>query len=117
MFRLEWNGRDRVCGIQNNRDRYRCFEYEDYEESSVPAAPPAGFEPPGEDFEYAFYEELAIGGDWWDEIGWGRDEVDDDSLQVQPDERGGIIVDLPEEGIYRFDERLDGGTVERITDS
>lgn len=117
MFRLEWGGEDRVCGIQNNRDRYSCYDYDDYDESTVPEAPPSGYEPPGEDFEYVFYEELAIGGHWWEEIGWGRDEEDDDSLRVQPDDRGGIIVDLPDEGIYRFDANLTGGTVNRITDS
>lgn len=116
MLRLNWNGRDRVCGIQFDRDLYSCYDYEDYEETSVPATPPPDFEPPGEDFEYIFYEELAIGGRWRDVIGWARDDVDDDSLQVQPDEQGRILVYIPGEGIYRFDANLTSGPTEEIID-
>lgn len=113
MIRLQLgSGQDRVCGIQNDRQRYSCFAFVPY--TGTPAVtPPAGLFPPGADFQEVFYDKLAIGGFWYDIIGWGTTSVSNAPLTTQRDSQGRIYVQTPL-GIYRFDSGLTNGPVERI---
>lgn len=112
IFRIQYNGLDRVCGVQNQPARYTCVPYLVY--SGTPAiTPPAGTLPPGPDFQELFYNRLAIGGPWYDVIGWGTSTMTSSSLTVQPGPNGGIYVNLPA-GIYRFDAALTNGLLERV---
>lgn len=112
MFRITYDGMDKVCGIQNDRRRYSCFNYRPYT-GTPPAQPPAGLQPPATDLQDVFYNQLAIGGFWYDVIGWGVSAPSTSPLTVQRDSSRRIYIQLPI-GVHRFDPDLTSGAIERI---
>lgn len=112
MFRLQYGGFDRVCGIQNDRSLYSCFSYAAYNETP-PLTPPAGRFAPAPDLQDVFYRRLAIGGLWSDIIGWGTGVSSTAPMLVQPDTEGRLYVNTPL-GIYRFDAQLTNGALVEI---
>lgn len=102
MFRVQVSGMDRVCAIQNDRNRYSCYSYQVYT-GTPPVSPPAGLQPPGSSFQTVYYEELAAGGFWYDVIDWGTAPTMITLASVQYSTEGDAYIQLPN-GIYRFDD-------------
>ncbi len=113
MFHFDLDGIDQVCGVQFDRNLYTCEDAQDY--SGTPSVtPPSGLEPPGSDFEHLFYSGLAIGGRWYDVIGWARDEKDRDDLEAQQGDDGQVYIAFPL-GVYVFNSQLEGsGSTRRV---
>jgi hypothetical protein len=112
MFRVTVNSLDRVCGIQNDRNMYTCIDFQAFV-GAPPATPVPGTQPPGPTFAHAYYNTLAVGGFWFDIIGWGTQAENNAPVTVQLDAANRIIISLPT-GIYRFDNQLRSGPVEKI---
>lgn len=112
MFRVQYNGMDRVCGIQNNRNVYSCAAFLSYT-GTPPVTPPDGLQAPSADFQDVFYNRLAIGGFWYDVIGWATAPVNNNPLTVQPSDDAGLYIQLPN-GLYRFDGSLTSGALNPI---
>ncbi|MAU13211.1 MAG: hypothetical protein CL607_25565 [Anaerolineaceae bacterium] len=112
MFRVQYSTSNRVCGIQNDRQRYSCWDYVAYV-GTPPTTPPAGLLVPGPDLQDAFYNKLAIGGPWYTVIGWGTSAMTSPSISIQPDMSGQLYIGLPN-GVYRFDAALSNGSVTKI---
>jgi hypothetical protein len=113
MFRIQYNGLDRVCGVQNDRSLYSCFAYVAYT-GTPPASPPAGLVAPTVELQDVYYGKLAIGGLWYYIIGWGTGISSTAPLTVQPDIDGNLYIQTPL-GIYQFDTALTNGSVVEIT--
>ena len=66
------NGIQRICGLQNQNNRYLCYD-NGWDGTSTPftASPPSGFHAPDDMFNWAFDSTLASGGTWLSIIGWG----------------------------------------------
>ncbi|MDQ7024168.1 MAG: hypothetical protein Q9P01_14765 [Anaerolineae bacterium] len=113
MIRLRSAGTDRVCGIQNSTQIYTCFVFAAFT-GTAPATPvPNRFEP-GDSFADAYYNQLAIGGFWYEQIGWGTSQEISTIASVQSSDRGFIYIDTPQ-GIIGFDQNLNGGqTIIRV---
>lgn len=112
MFRLQVNGQDRVCGAQLDRNQYICYPYALFS-GTVPATPVPNFQAPGVDLAAAFYTQLAIGGYWYDVIGWASGAYLSAPLTIQTDSQNRLYVNLPI-GVYRFDIALTSGAVVRL---
>ncbi|MCA9881895.1 MAG: hypothetical protein KC708_02950 [Anaerolineae bacterium] len=112
MFRAQYSAMNRVCGIQNDRQMYTCFDYTAYI-GTPPAIPPGGLQVPGPDLQDVFYNKLAIGGPWYTVIGWGTTTMTSPTISVQPGINGQLYIGLPN-GIYRFDPSLTTGTITKI---
>lgn len=112
MFRIQLPGVDKVCGIQNDRNRYACYNYAAYT-GTPPATPPTGFQGPAVELQDAFYNQLAIGGFWYTIIGWGTTAPIPTTYSVQYDTTGRIYISTPL-GAYRFDGALTSGDVRRL---
>lgn len=115
MIRLRASGNDRVCGIQNATQIYTCFVFSAFT-GTAPATPvPNRFEP-GDSFADAYYNQLAIGGFWYDQIGWATSQEISTTASVQSSDRGIIYIQTPQ-GIIGFDQNLNGGqTIIRVTE-
>ena len=114
MFRVTINSLDRVCGIQNDRNLYTCVNYQAYSGTPPPPATPVpGTQPPGPTFAHTYYTTLAVGGFWFNIIGWGTQAENNAPLTVQLDASNRFVISLPT-GIYRFDSQLSTGPVEKI---
>lgn len=112
MFRIQVNGLDRVCGIQNDRNRYLCFGYLAY--SGVPpVSPPPGTQAPAPELQDVFYNRLAIGGFWYDIIGWGAGAPSNAALLTQSDSQNRLYIQTPL-GTLRFDAGLTEGPVSTV---
>ncbi|QPC84726.1 hypothetical protein G4Y79_10210 [Phototrophicus methaneseepsis] len=112
MFRVQYNSLDKVCGYQQDRQRYSCSNYQPYA-GTPPATPPSGFQAPGADLQSVYYNQLAIGGPWYSVIGWGTSSMTNPTITLQPDAQGQLYINLPN-GIFRFDAALTSGTPTQI---
>lgn len=112
MFRVQFDGLDKICGIQNDRNRYACYNYAPYN-GTPSSTPPSGFFPPAAEVANVFYNQLAIGGFWSDVIGWGTTAGANTPMNAQRDAERRIYLQLPI-GVLRFDADLNNGPVERI---
>jgi hypothetical protein len=115
MFRAGINGSNRVCGVQVLDNVYSCYAYQPYLVIVPPISPPSGFFPPMPEVAYSFYNDLATGGFWVDEIGWGINAGASNNSTTQVGENGRIYIQLPN-GIYSFDSSLTGlgGQFQRV---
>lgn len=114
MFRLSLNGTNRVCGVQTTTGNYSCFTAQT-QVLVPPVTPPSGFFPPMTEVAYSFYNELATGGFWYDQIGWGLTAGLTTNTSYQLGANGKLYIQLPN-GIYAFDNSLTlvGASFERI---
>lgn len=101
MFRLSINGTNRVCGVQTATGNYSCFAFQP-QILVPPVTPPSGLFAPMPEVAYSFYNDLATGGFWYDQIGWGRNAGSTTNTSYQLGENGKLYVQLPN-GIYAFD--------------
>ena len=113
MFRIQINGMDKVCGVQSNRLVYSCMNYLAYS-GTPPVTPVPNSQEPHPDFQNMYYTGLAIGGFWYDVIGWGTALATSNPFTAQLDVDNNIYVQLPG-AIYKFDRSLDRGTLTVIT--
>lgn len=112
MFRFQLGALNRVCGVQFDLSRYTCYNYVAY--TGTPAVtPPAGYQAPGADFQDAFYNQLALGGPWYNIIGWATVSVSSTTFNTQFDTNGNVYIQLPT-GVFMFDGQLVGGTMNKI---
>lgn len=102
MVRIQVSGMDRVCAVQLDRSLYSCYAYQPYS-GTPPVTPPPELQAPGSSFQSVYYTELAIGGLWYNIIGWGTASTTSSSASTQYSTEGGAYVQLPN-GIYRFDD-------------
>ena len=102
MFRIQVSGMDRVCAVQQDRNLYSCYAYTPYA-GTPPASPPPELQAPGSSFQAVYYDQLAIGGLWYNIIGWGTAATTSTNASAQYSTDGGAYVQLPN-GIYRFDD-------------
>jgi hypothetical protein len=107
MFRLRSVGIDRVCGVQNSNNIATCFPYLGYTSTPTVTPIPNRFAP-GDSFKNAFYVQLAIGGFWYNQIGWGTSQEITSSAQTQTSDRGIMYIQTPQ-GIIGIDQNLSGG--------
>ena len=114
MFRAGINGQNRVCGVQVTAAVYSCYTYQPFT-STPPSTPPSGLFAPTTEVAYSFYNDLATGGFWKDQIGWGLNAGATSNGNYQLGSNGRIYIQLPN-GLYSFDSGLNylGGTFERI---
>ena len=113
MIRLVSAGRDRVCGVQNDSNIYTCFNYQPFTGTPTVTPVPNRFAP-GDAFAGVFYNQLAIGGFWYDQIGWATSQQVNSNTSTQTNDRGIMYVQTPQ-GIIGFDQDLNGGlTITRI---
>jgi len=112
MFRIQYNGLDKVCGIQNDRQRYSCHLYIPYTGTPTVTAPGGTFSPLVE-LQDVFYNQLAIGGFWYNIIGWGTSAGTVGTTTVQTDVNGLVYITTPL-GIYAFDSLFTSGAVQKI---
>jgi hypothetical protein len=114
MFRVAINGQNRTCGVQVTAGVYSCFLSQAY--TLTPSiTPPSGKFAPAPEVAYSFYNDLATGGFWVDQIGWGLNAGATSNTNYQLGSNGRIYIQLPN-GLYSFDSGLNyqGGTFERI---
>jgi hypothetical protein len=112
MFRFQLGALNRVCGVQFDLNRYTCYNYVAYS-GTPPVTPPAGFQAPGADFQDAFYNQLALGGPWYNVIGWATVSISSSTINTQFDTNGNLYAQLPT-GVYVFDGQLVGGTMTKV---
>jgi hypothetical protein len=114
MFRVGLNGNNRVCGVQVTDAVYSCYAYQPFS-GTPPNNPPSGFFAPAADVAYSFYNDLATGGFYKDQIGWGLVAGAASNSTTQVGENGLVYIQLPN-GIYSFDSglSLQGGAFQRV---
>lgn len=112
MFRIQLPAANKVCGVQLDRNLYSCSSFVAYT-GTPPVTPPAGFQAPGTDLQEVFYNQLAIGGPWYNVIGWGTSLATTSSFNTQTDVNGALYIQLPT-GIFRFDSQLTAGSMVRL---
>lgn len=112
FFRVQIPGLDRVCGMQNDLQQYACYPFTVFS-GTPPATPPAGLLPPGADFAHPFYTQLALGGLWYNVIGWGTapELITAITTQLGADNR--LYIQLPI-GVFSFDNALTQGPIVRV---
>jgi len=102
IFRITVNTIDRVCGVDTSRDNtYACYDFRQFT-GTPPVPAPADRIAPGFQFQDAFYNNLALGGYWYNTIGWGvaQPTMTTQRVQFSRDEFAYLETPL---GIYRFD--------------
>jgi len=115
MFRAQVSGFDKVCGVQNDRNIYTCYPFNIYT-GTPPVTPPQGFQAPAVDLQDVYYNQLAIGGFWYQAIGWPLSVYNANPITTQLDDQSRIYLLFPGLGVYRFDPSLTNGAVQRIAD-
>jgi hypothetical protein len=106
MFRIQISGLDKVCGVQNDRNLYSCYQYQSFS-GTPPVQPPLNFLPPAPEVANSFYSSLAVGGFWYTVIGWANNQSLSVSVQAQPGIDGKLYIQTPF-GVYAFDGQLAG---------
>lgn len=112
FFRIQLGASDKVCGLQNDLLLYTCVNFQLY--TGTPSVtPPSGLLTPSGEFADAFYNSLAIGGLWYNVIGWGTATVNTSPLTAQLGQNGKLYIQLPI-GVYIFDGSLTSGSVVKV---
>jgi len=105
------NAVKRVCGLENNLNRYVCYD-SGWDGSSNPFtnSPPSGLHRPDDHFNWAFASTLASGGlKWVDQIGWSlTDSPNDNPVTVQYDTQNRLYIRIPS-GTYFLDGSISSG--------
>lgn len=99
MFMYEnRNNDEKVCGLQNDQNRYLCYNngWDGSTEVDIPGGPPSGFDEPDDMFNWMFDNTLASGGSWVDKIGWATSgSPNNNDVRVQYDDQGRLYIRLP----------------------
>ncbi|XWX03895.1 hypothetical protein VZO05_15430 [Aggregatilineales bacterium SYSU G02658] len=112
FFRVQIPGLDRVCGLQNDLQQYFCYPFTTFT-GTPPATPPAGLQAPAADFASPFYTQLALGGLWYNVIGWGTGPETITAITTQLGADNRLYLQLPI-GVFAFDLTLTQGAIVRI---
>lgn len=109
MFRIRSTTYNRVCGVQDSTSVYTCFPVVSYTDTPSVTPVPNRIRP-GTAFQEVFYEQLAVGGFWYDQIGWGISQQTTDITTYQASDRGILYMQTPQ-GVLGFDSNLNGGQI------
>lgn len=112
FFRVQIPGLDRVCGMQNNLQQYFCYPFTTFT-GTPPATPPPGLLPPGSDYAAPFYTQLALGGLWYNVIGWATAPETTLTLSTQLGADNRLYIQLPT-GVFAFGNTLTQGAIVKI---
>jgi hypothetical protein len=108
---------ERVCGLQNEDNRYICYDssWDGSTEVSPPEGPPpSGLSEPDDYFNWAFDSTLASGGKWVEKIGWATSgSPDNNSVTVQYDTQNRLYIRIPS-GTYFLNGSTSSGTWTKI---
>ena len=105
----------RVCGLQNELNRYLCYDngWDGVTEPFTISAP-GGFSEPRDMFNWAFDSTLASGGTWLDKIGWATASLPDNNpVTVQYDTQNRLYIRIPS-GTYFLNGDANSGTWTKI---
>jgi hypothetical protein len=112
FFRVQIPGLDRVCGMQNDLQQYFCYPFTTFT-GTPPATPPAGLLPPGLDYAAPFYTQLALGGLWYNVIGWATAPETILTLSTQLGADNRLYIQLPI-GVFAFGNTLTQGAIVKV---
>jgi hypothetical protein len=112
FFRVQIPSLDRVCGMQNDLQQYFCYPFTVFT-GTPPATPPAGLFAPALDFASPFYTQLALGGLWYNVIGWGTAPETITAITTQLGADNRLYLQLPI-GVFAFDLTLTQGAIVRV---
>ncbi len=116
FFRVQIPSLDRVCGMQNDLQQYFCYPFTVVTitpSPTPPATPPSGLQVPAPDFALPFYTQLALGGPWYNVIGWGTAPQTLTAITTQLGADNRLYIQLPI-GVFAFDSILTQGPIVRI---
>ncbi len=109
------NNVQRICGLQNQNNRYLCYD-NGWDGSSEPFtdSAPGGFDEPDDMFNWAFASTLASGGKWVDIIGWATSGSPNNSnVTTQYDTNNKLYIRVPS-GTYYLNGDNASGTWTKI---
>ncbi len=105
----------RVCGLQNEQNRYVCYDSGwDGVTEPFTDSPPTGLKRPDDHFNWAFASTTSSNGTWVSQIGWSTDSSPDNNpVTVQYDTQNRLYVRIPS-GTYFLNGTISSGTWTRI---
>jgi len=109
------NGVQRVCGLQNQNNRYLCYD-NGWDGSTEPFtdSAPGGLDEPDDMFNWAFDSTLASGGQWVDIIGWATSgSPNNNNVTTQYDTNNRLYIRVPS-GTYYLNGDANSGTWTKI---
>lgn len=105
---------ERVCGLQNEDNRYLCYDSGYDGTEPFPDSAPGGLSNPDDHFNWAFDKTLASGGKWIEKIGWATSgSPDDNPVTVQYDTQNRLYIRIPS-GTYFLNGSTSSGTWTKI---
>lgn len=109
MFRFQGAAVDRVCAVQFDRQLYSCYAPTSYSGTPpvTPPSDPPNLREPIAAFQSAYYTQLAIGGFWYDTIGWATNDSIITNTPAQFSEDDDVFFQIPQ-GVFGFDRSLTG---------
>jgi len=108
-------GVQRVCGLQNQNNRYLCYA-NGWDGSTEPFtdSAPGGLDEPDDMFNWAFDSTLASGGTWVDIIGWATTgSPNNNNVTTQYDTNNRLYIRVPN-GTYFLNGDASSGTWTKI---
>ena len=109
------NAQQRVCGLQNQDNRYVCYANGWDGSTEVPYSPPSGLDEPDDMFNWAFANTTSASGNSWEnQIGWATSgSPNNNPVTVQYDTKGRLYIRLPN-GTYFLDGDANFGAWSKI---